>query len=164
MKSSNVAPPQVSLVSAQKTSQPVSKDNARDDRPEPTKTAASSTNAAKAAVRDAGVSDEVWDQLQRDAQAERQREAEYKRKQKLKEETRDDALRKRIIQELIKEEEERKKEAETRKRLQMQGRCPVGYEWIRAGGAALEGRTSCLMGSCCKRWTRMLMILLLDFF
>ncbi|KAM3560257.1 hypothetical protein ARSEF4850_003737 [Beauveria asiatica] len=136
MKSSNVAP-QVSLVSAQKTSQPVSKDNARDDGPppadgpEPTKTAASSTNGVKAAVRDAGVSDEVWDQLQRDAQAERQREAEYKKKQKLKVETRDDALRKRIIQELIKEEEERKKEAETRKKLQMQGRCPVGYEWIR---------------------------------
>ncbi|KAK8140693.1 hypothetical protein G3M48_002652, partial [Beauveria asiatica] len=80
VKSSNVAP-QVSLVSAQKTSQPVSKDNARDDGPppangpEPTKTAASSTNGVKAAVRDAGVSDEVWDQLQRDAQAERQREA-----------------------------------------------------------------------------------------
>ncbi len=134
MKSSNVAP-QVSLVSAEKTSQV-----ARDDGPppaddlEPTKAAASATNGAKAAVRDAGVSDKVWDQLQRDAQAERQREAEYKKKQRLKVETRDDALRKRIIQELIKEEEERKNEAETRRKLQMQGRCPAGYEWIRQAG------------------------------
>ncbi|KAJ6784538.1 hypothetical protein PWT90_06756 [Aphanocladium album] len=139
MKSSSVEP-QVSLVSAQKTSHAVYKASARDDGPppahdlEPAKTAASSTNGKKAAVRDAGVSDEVWDQLQRDTQAERQREEEYKKKQKLKVETRDDALRKRIIQELIKEEEERKKQAEARKKLQMQGRCPAGYEWIRQAG------------------------------
>ncbi|TQV95522.1 AAA family ATPase [Cordyceps javanica] len=140
MESSNVAP-QVSQISAQETSHAVSKDSASydpppppADDPEPTKNAASSTHGARTAVRDAGVSDEVWDQLQRDAQAERRREADYERKQKLKAETQDNALRKRIIQELIREEEERNKEAEIRKKLQMQGRCPAGYEWIRQTG------------------------------
>lgn len=130
---SSDAAPQIPEVSAQKTSQVARDDEPPPaDQPEPTETAASSTNNdTRPAVRDAGVSDEVWDQLQRDAQAERQRAAEYKKKQKLKAETQDDELRRRIIQELIKEEEEQRKEAEIRKKLQMQGRCPMGYEWIR---------------------------------
>ncbi|KAK2594092.1 hypothetical protein QQS21_008195 [Conoideocrella luteorostrata] len=85
----------------------------------------------RGAVRDAGVSDEVWDQLQRDMEAESLRDEKYKAKRKLKGETTDDALREKIIKELIEEEERRKKEAEMKKKLQMQGRCPVGYEWIR---------------------------------
>ncbi|KAI8627392.1 ATPase [Xylariaceae sp. FL1651] len=85
----------------------------------------------KVAVRDAGVSDEIWDQLQKDAEAEEQREREYQAKRNAKLESMDDALRERILKELIEEEERRKKEAEAKKKLAMQGRCPMGYDWIR---------------------------------
>lgn len=90
-------------------------------------------------IRDAGVSDEVWEQLQRDAEAEAEQEAEYQRKQKEKE-TADDALRERIIKELLAEEERRKKKAEQRRKLESRGLCPAGFHWIQqAGGYRCAG-------------------------
>ena len=85
------------------------------------------------AVRDAGVSDAVWEQLQKDGQAEQQREQEYQARLKETRETKDEKLRQRILKELIVEEERREKEAEAKKKLHLLGRCPVGYEWIRQG-------------------------------
>ncbi|KAG6059017.1 hypothetical protein E4U32_004307 [Claviceps aff. humidiphila group G2b] len=86
---------------------------------------------SKLGVRDAGVSDEVWHQLEQDAEAEARRDQEHEKKKLRARETTDEALRARIIKELMEEEEQRKKEAEMKKKLQMQGRCPVGYDWIR---------------------------------
>ncbi|KAG5917771.1 hypothetical protein E4U42_007121 [Claviceps africana] len=85
----------------------------------------------KLGVRDAGVSDEVWIQLQQDAEAEARRREEYETKKLQAKSTTDETLHESIIKELIEEEERRKKEAEMKKKLEKQGRCPVGYEWIR---------------------------------
>ncbi|KAI0139324.1 P-loop containing nucleoside triphosphate hydrolase protein [Xylariaceae sp. FL1272] len=86
------------------------------------------------ATRDAGVSDEVWNQLQLDAAEEVAREQAYQAKLKAKREAIDDDLRDQIVKELLEEEERKKKEAEAKAKLQAQGRCPVGYQWIRQSG------------------------------
>ncbi|KAM3507032.1 hypothetical protein MY10362_002023 [Beauveria mimosiformis] len=99
-------------------------------------------NHGRVAIRDVGVSDEIWEQLQLDAQAEQQREVEYQAKLRAKNEAADEALRERIVKELIEEEERRQKEAEMKKKLEMEGRCPMGYHWIRQ-----EGGWRCAGGS-----------------
>ncbi|KAG5917001.1 hypothetical protein E4U61_003126 [Claviceps capensis] len=86
---------------------------------------------SKLGVRDEGVSDEVWHQLQQDAEAEARQDQEHDKKKLRARDTADEDLRERIIKELMEEEERRKKETEMKKKLQMQGRCPVGYDWIR---------------------------------
>lgn len=111
------------------------------------------------AKRDSGVSDAIWEQLERDKHAMVAKEREYRRLQeeKRKEEERiqeliraekaaaDEAERKlheakRVEAELERRrrqealaamEREREKERETQKKLQMLGRCPVGYQWIK---------------------------------
>ncbi|KAK0643159.1 P-loop containing nucleoside triphosphate hydrolase protein [Cercophora newfieldiana] len=85
------------------------------------------------AQRDAGVSDAVWEQLQRDRKAEEEREAEY---QSLKEAARtaSDAAREQIVKRLIEEERKRKEEEERKKRLTELGRCPAGFGWIKQSG------------------------------
>lgn len=85
------------------------------------------------ATRDAGVSDEVWEQLQKDKQAEEQREHEYHdllRAQR----TASDEAREEIVKKLLEEEERRRKEEEARKKLETMGVCPVGYPWIKQEG------------------------------
>lgn len=84
-------------------------------------------------TRDAGVSDEVWEQLQRDKQAEQQREQEYQDLLKAQRTATDEA-RERIVKTLLEEDERRRKEEEARKRLQAMGACPVGYAWIKQDG------------------------------
>ncbi|KUI53134.1 Stage V sporulation protein K [Cytospora mali] len=85
------------------------------------------------ATRDAGVSDEVWEQLQRDKKAEEQREQEYQdllaaqRKAKGK-------AREEIVKRLLEEEERRRKEEEAREKLATMGVCPAGYSWIKQNG------------------------------
>lgn len=95
--------------------------------------------------RDAGVSDAVWEQLQRDRKAEEEREEEYER---LKEEAKraSDAARDKIVRKLLEEERKRKAMEEMKKKLQMMGICPAGFAWIRqdggyrcAGGAHFVG-------------------------
>ena len=81
-------------------------------------------------TRDAGVSDEVWEQLQEDARAEGQKDSEYRAKLKARADTEDADLRMKILQELIEEEKQRKKKAEIKARLEKSGRCPMGYAWI----------------------------------
>lgn len=115
-----------------------------DGKPDEPKTKAS--DKGEASIRDAGVSDEVWEQLEQDKQAEaaRKKRAESL-KRKLATEA-SEALRQRIVDELIMEEERMKKEAEEKKKLQERGLCPAGFEWIRqengyrcAGGAHFVG-------------------------
>ncbi|OTB10549.1 hypothetical protein K445DRAFT_27497 [Daldinia sp. EC12] len=115
----------------------------------------------QASIRDAGVSDEVWEQLQRDRAAfeQRQRDAakakreaeELERQLRLQEEAaqreRDEAKRREELRKLeearrrheLAEKERKEKEERVRKEKMMQeklkrmGRCPVGYEWIPQG-------------------------------
>lgn len=111
-------------------------------------------------LRDPGVSDAVWEQLQRDRMAEEAREEEYQKLKKAAKEAREasrEAARDRLVRKLVgeeckrreeeerkrKEEEERlikklmeeerrrKEEAERKKTLAQLGRCPAGYAWIK---------------------------------
>ncbi|KAI1386218.1 P-loop containing nucleoside triphosphate hydrolase protein [Hypoxylon trugodes] len=120
------------------------------------------------AVRDAGVSDAVWEQLERDklAAAQRQRELiesqrqaeELARKVREQEEAvqrqKDEAARREELRKLEKarierelaeikrkqKEEKMKREKKAQKMLMRMGRCPVGYEWIpQAGGYRCAG-------------------------
>lgn len=134
-------PQKPSIASAQKTTiemagrvEKQQQDTLSSDDPEPGYDSESPSNRGTSAVRDAGVSDEVWAQLQKDAETEERREQEYRAKLKAKRDAADDELRERIIKELIEEEERRTKEAEARKKLELEGRCPVGYHWIRQQG------------------------------
>lgn len=105
-----------------------------------------SSRQSRTAIRDAGVSDLIWNQLQADARLEQQREQEYQAKLKAKNEAIDDEIRQKIVSELIEEEARRNKEAEMKKKLELAGRCPVGFAWIRqeagwrcAGGSHFIG-------------------------
>ncbi|KAM0323930.1 hypothetical protein ACHAQA_008511 [Verticillium albo-atrum] len=87
----------------------------------------------KTGTRDAGVSDEVWEQLQKDARAEEEREEKYQMMLKAKKSAAD-GERDRIARQLIAEEERREQEAKAKKRLETLGLCPAGYHWIKQGG------------------------------
>ncbi|KND87588.1 NFX1-type zinc finger-containing protein 1 [Tolypocladium ophioglossoides CBS 100239] len=87
----------------------------------------------QAVLRDEGVSDAVWEQLQRDRQAETEREMEYQRLVEAGRRAGDEA-RERILKRLLEEEARRKREAEMRKRLQASGLCPMGFQWIKQNG------------------------------
>ncbi|KAF3228249.1 hypothetical protein TWF106_007498 [Orbilia oligospora] len=109
--------------------------------------------------RDAGVSDEVWNQLELDKKAAIAREEEYQRlqKEKVEEEKRIEEMKKAELRALVDEErrkleqeriqmelarrererilaaleEKRRKEMETQKKLRIMGPCPAGYQWIK---------------------------------
>ncbi|KFG84658.1 putative nonsense-mediated mRNA decay protein [Metarhizium anisopliae] len=84
-------------------------------------------------IRDAGVSDEVWEQLQQDWAEEQRRETEY-RELKEAQKSATDENRERIVRQLIEEEKRMKEEAAMKARLMALGRCPVGYHWIKQSG------------------------------
>ncbi|KAJ4289260.1 hypothetical protein N0V88_007010 [Collariella sp. IMI 366227] len=83
--------------------------------------------------RDAGVSDEIWEQLQRDWEAQEVQEEEY-HQLKQAAQTAKDAAREKIVKRLLEKEEKMKKEEEIRKRLEIMGKCPMGFQWIKQGG------------------------------
>lgn len=83
------------------------------------------------ARRDAGVSDAVWEQLQRDRQAEQAREDEFQRLLKAREREADEAEREKIVRRLIEEERRQKEEAAQRAKIEQMGACPMGYQWIK---------------------------------
>lgn len=85
------------------------------------------------AIRDAGVSDAVWEQLQRDQRAEDAREQEYQQLQE-KAKTASSAARDAIVKRLVEEERRRREELERKKKLERAGMCPAGYHWIEQGG------------------------------
>ncbi|KAF6807115.1 AAA family ATPase [Colletotrichum sojae] len=87
-------------------------------------------NLKRRVVRDAGVSDEVWEQLEQDKKAQEEKEKKYKALLKAKKKAQGVA-RDRVLKELIEEEARRKKEEAERKKAAMMGMCPMGYEWIK---------------------------------
>ncbi|KAK4228087.1 putative AAA family ATPase [Podospora fimiseda] len=80
-------------------------------------------------IRDAGVSDDVWEQLQRDRQAEIAREEEYQRLLKAKETATEEA-REKIVTRLLEEDARRRKEQALKEKLNAMGKCPAGFNWI----------------------------------
>ena len=82
-------------------------------------------------LRDAGVSDPVWEQLQRDQRAEEEREEQFQELQRGAQEAATAAARDKIIKRLLEEEAKRKWEEEAKKKLKALGVCPMGYNWIR---------------------------------
>ncbi|KAK4061577.1 uncharacterized protein Triagg1_10286 [Trichoderma aggressivum f. europaeum] len=115
-------------------------------------------------VRDAGVSDEVWEQLQKDQAKEERKKAEYRdllearksaeaarkkivqeliKEEELKEEERlkleeakkkAEAAREKILRQLIEQEERRKKEVAKQAKIRALGICPAGFDWIKQNG------------------------------
>lgn len=105
----------------------------------PPKVVEKDDSAKKQGIRDAGVTDEVWEQLQRDREAEDQQEQEYQALLKAQQTAREDDKLK-IVKRLLEEEERRRKEVEARKKLEACGKCPAGFHWIKqAGGYRCAG-------------------------
>ncbi|EHK17219.1 uncharacterized protein TRIVIDRAFT_210598 [Trichoderma virens Gv29-8] len=160
------APPNTGLPSHSHTTQEFTNGGETNDMDEPTDETSKELESpddgkSRRAVRDAGVSDEVWEQLQKDQAEEARREAEYRdllearksaeaaRKEisrelaegkEMKEEERQrlveakkkaEAAREKILRELIDQEERRKKEEAQKAKLRVLGKCPVGYAWIK---------------------------------
>lgn len=92
-------------------------------------------------VRDAGVTDEVWEQLLKDAKKEEEDEQEYQAKLRAKARASSEE-RQRIVGELLEIEAEREREAKMREQLELSGLCPAGFHWIRQ-----EGGWRCAGGS-----------------
>ncbi|ROT43765.1 hypothetical protein SODALDRAFT_320150 [Sodiomyces alkalinus F11] len=75
----------------------------------------------RAARRDEGFSDEVWEQLQQDAAAETQRELERGAEGEAGQGPPGGGR-------------QAQEEAEAKEKLKMRGKCPVGYHWVRQQG------------------------------
>lgn len=88
------------------------------------------SDESRKVIRDAGVSDEVWEQLEKDKKAQEENDAKY-REMLEKKRRAVGAAREAILKELIEEEERRKKEEEQRKKAAMMGRCPMNFDWIK---------------------------------
>ncbi|EXK43736.1 hypothetical protein FOXG_04472 [Fusarium oxysporum f. sp. lycopersici 4287] len=91
-------------------------------------------------IRDAGVSDEVWERLQKDKEQEAKDEEEFRRLKKAQQNAKD-ADRENLVRRILAEEEKRKKIEARKAKLMKMGVCPVGYEWIKqsAGGFRCAG-------------------------
>lgn len=85
--------------------------------------------AVYAGMRDKGVSDAVWEQLERDKAAEVAKEEHFQRLQSTAREARD-AARQLILEKIKKEENERKRKEAIQEYLRVNGVCPVGYYLI----------------------------------
>lgn len=97
--------------------------------------------AGEETIRDPGVSDAVWEQLQRDKEKEVQQEKELQRLKRAQKDA-SDADRERLVREILAEEDRRRKAEAQKAKLQMMGICPAGFHWIKqddgyrcAGGA-----------------------------
>ncbi|KAL7906401.1 P-loop containing nucleoside triphosphate hydrolase protein [Trichoderma velutinum] len=115
-------------------------------------------------IRDAGVSDEVWEQLQKDQAKEARKKVEHRdllearksaeaarkkivqeliKDEELKEEERlrleeakkkAEAAREKILRQLIEQEERRKEEVAKQAKIRALGICPMGFDWIKQDG------------------------------
>lgn len=83
-------------------------------------------------IRDPGVSDEVWEQLQKDKEKESQEKKELHRLKKAQKDA-SDADRERLVREILAEEDRRKQIEAKKAKLQRMGICPAGYHWIKQG-------------------------------
>ncbi|EGR46246.1 uncharacterized protein TRIREDRAFT_66551 [Trichoderma reesei QM6a] len=87
---------------------------------------------SKQVTRDAGVSDEVWEQLEQDKAAAAQIKEEERRK--LEEERKKaEEERERILRQLVEQEERRKEEVKKLAKIRALGICPMGFNWIKQG-------------------------------
>ncbi|KAL6872438.1 P-loop containing nucleoside triphosphate hydrolase protein [Trichoderma longibrachiatum] len=114
-------------------------------------------------VRDAGVSDEIWEQLQKDKEAAARQETQYRdlqearknaeaaRKKILKELLKEEEIkeeerrkleearkkaeeaREKILRQLVEQEERRKEEVRKQAKIRALGICPAGFNWIKQG-------------------------------
>ncbi|KLO93636.1 related to ECM32-DNA dependent ATPase/DNA helicase B [Fusarium fujikuroi] len=84
-------------------------------------------------IRDAGVSDEVWEQLQKDKEQEAKDEEEFRRLKKAQQNA-SDADREKLVRRILAEEEKRKKIEARKAKLMTMGVCPAGFNWIKQGG------------------------------
>ena len=81
-------------------------------------------------LRDAGVSDAVWEQLQKDREAEEEREREYQQLLKERDEA-SEAARDAIVRRLVEEDRRRKEALAMQEKLKKLGACCMGYAWIK---------------------------------
>ncbi|KAG4267231.1 hypothetical protein FPRO04_04843 [Fusarium proliferatum] len=84
-------------------------------------------------TRDAGVSDEVWEQLQKDKEREAQEKEELRRLKKAQQDA-SEADREKLVRRILAEEEKRKRIEARKAKLMTMGVCPVGYQWIKQSG------------------------------
>lgn len=89
------------------------------------------SNRGRKVIRDAGVSDEIWDQLQKDRAEEERREAEYLKLKEAAQKAATDEIREKIVRQLIEEEKRREEEAKKQEKLMALGACPMGFNWIK---------------------------------
>ncbi|KAM0712387.1 hypothetical protein Q7P37_011482 [Cladosporium fusiforme] len=101
-------------------------------------------HAPSTSIRDAGVSDEIWNQLQLDAHKAEEEQRECRRlaeeEEKLKQWLKKcaDAKRQRELDEIERKkrelEEKLRRQAEEQAKLMKMGVCPAGFQWIRQSG------------------------------
>ncbi|RFN55172.1 hypothetical protein FIE12Z_425 [Fusarium flagelliforme] len=84
-------------------------------------------------IRDAGVSDEVWEQLQKDKKKEAQDKQDLAHLKKAQKDA-SDADRERLVRQILAAEDKRKKIERSKEKLKTMGVCPVGYHWIKQSG------------------------------
>jgi hypothetical protein len=99
---------------------------------------------AAASIRDTGVSDAIWNQLQKDAQKAEEENLECQRLAEEEEALRQwlkkcaDARRQRELQDIERKrkelEEKMRRRAQAQEKLARMGVCPVGFRWIRQEG------------------------------
>jgi hypothetical protein len=99
---------------------------------------------AATSIRDASVSDAIWNQLQKDAQKAEEEKRECQRLAEEEEQLRQwlkkcaDAKRERELAEIERKrqelEEKLRRQALEQEKLAKMGVCPVGYQWIRQSG------------------------------
>ncbi|KAI8713538.1 hypothetical protein NCS52_01298500 [Fusarium sp. LHS14.1] len=83
-------------------------------------------------IRDPGVSDAVWEQLQKDKEKEIQEEKKLRQLKKAQKDA-SDADRERLVREILAEEDRRKQIEAKKARLKNMGICPAGFHWIKQG-------------------------------
>lgn len=121
-------PPTTQTSTAIATQQDIAPEDDDSDDPEE-----SGTTKPVLAIRDVGVSDEVWEQLQLDKAEEDRKEAEYHELLKA-EKTASDADREKIIRQIVEEERRRRQEAAKMAKIKAMGCCPAGFDWIKQDG------------------------------
>ncbi|KAL7934607.1 P-loop containing nucleoside triphosphate hydrolase protein [Trichoderma chlorosporum] len=158
------APPSCNMQTQQSTNRTEPRDAEERADEEPKEPESSGDDKPRRAVRDSGVSDEIWEQLQKDQAEEARKEAEYLKlfearksaeasrkrilrelikEEEIEEEERQwlleakkkaDVAREKIMRELIEQEERRKKEVAKQAKIRALGICPMGYDWIKQDG------------------------------
>lgn len=135
------APPVTRSIAASQTAV-----DAKPEPIEPSKEDPNDNNPHKASIviRDASVSDQVWDQLQKDAQKAQDEKRECQRLAEKEEELRQwlkkcaDAKLQHELEEIerkrIELEEKLRLEEEQLAKLTVMGLCPMGYHWIKQTG------------------------------